>query len=105
MEKAARLEEEREAKRVSDAIDRNLEAERQALRKRQKSEIKLLLLGVWSFVCVSPILHGIRVRSYVPARSRAVVANGPRAGSLNASRATPLLHFPATPFLSTSNPP
>ena len=47
MEKAARLEEEREAKRVSDAIDRNLEAERQALRKRQKSEIKLLLLGVW----------------------------------------------------------
>ncbi|KAI0746950.1 guanine nucleotide binding protein, alpha subunit [Daedaleopsis nitida] len=45
LEKALRAEEEREAKRVSDAIDRAIEHERQAVRRRQKVERKLLLLG------------------------------------------------------------
>lgn len=45
LEKAARLEEEREAKRVSDAIDRALESERQALRRPRRGDMKLLLLG------------------------------------------------------------
>ena len=46
LEKALRVEEEREARRVSDAIDRAIESERQAVRRRQKEETKLLLLGV-----------------------------------------------------------
>ncbi len=45
VEKAARLEEEREAKRVSDAIDRALESERQALRRPRRGDMKLLLLA------------------------------------------------------------
>ncbi|KAI0360519.1 G-alpha-domain-containing protein [Trametes cingulata] len=45
LDKAVRLEEEREAKRISDAIDRELESERQALRRERKGEVKLLLLG------------------------------------------------------------
>ncbi|KAI0646452.1 hypothetical protein C8Q79DRAFT_1010079 [Trametes meyenii] len=45
LEKALRVEEEREAKRISDAIDRELEAERQALRRDRKGKMKLLLLG------------------------------------------------------------
>ncbi|KAI0371216.1 G-alpha-domain-containing protein [Pilatotrama ljubarskyi] len=45
LDKAVRLEEEREAKRISDAIDRALESERQALRRERKGEVKLLLLG------------------------------------------------------------
>ncbi|KAI0635319.1 G-alpha-domain-containing protein [Trametes polyzona] len=45
LEKAVRLEEEREAKRISDAIDRALESERQSLRRERKGEMKLLLLG------------------------------------------------------------
>ncbi|KAI0674459.1 G-protein alpha subunit [Trametes maxima] len=45
LERAMRVEEEREAKRISDAIDRELEAERQALRKDRKGKMKLLLLG------------------------------------------------------------
>ena len=45
LERAVRLEEEREAKLVSDAIDRALEAERQTLRRERKLETKLLLLG------------------------------------------------------------
>ncbi|KAI0827094.1 guanine nucleotide binding protein, alpha subunit [Trametes gibbosa] len=44
LERAVRLEEEREAKRISDAIDRALESERQALRPRRR-DMKLLLLG------------------------------------------------------------
>ncbi len=45
LDKALRVEEEREARRVSDAIDRELESERQAVRRRQKEETRLLLLG------------------------------------------------------------
>ncbi|KAH9852465.1 G-alpha-domain-containing protein [Lenzites betulinus] len=45
LEKALRLEEEREAKRISDAIDRELESERQALGPR-RADLKLLLLGM-----------------------------------------------------------
>ncbi|KAH9897013.1 G-alpha-domain-containing protein [Cubamyces lactineus] len=45
LERAVRLEEEREAKLRSDAIDRALEAERQTLRRERKLETKLLLLG------------------------------------------------------------
>ncbi|KAI0777274.1 G-alpha-domain-containing protein [Trametes elegans] len=45
LEKAVRLEEEREARRISEAIDRELENERQAIRRVKKSETKLLLLG------------------------------------------------------------
>ncbi|RPD65675.1 G-alpha-domain-containing protein [Lentinus tigrinus ALCF2SS1-7] len=45
LEKALRVEEEREARRVSDAIDRAIESERQAVRRRQKEETRLLLLG------------------------------------------------------------
>ena len=47
LEKALRMEEEREAKRVSDAIDRMLESERQSSRRKQKAETRLLLLGVF----------------------------------------------------------
>lgn len=47
LDKAARLEEEREAKRVSDAIDRALESERQALRRPRRGDMKLLLLGAY----------------------------------------------------------
>ncbi|EJF65114.1 G-alpha-domain-containing protein [Dichomitus squalens LYAD-421 SS1] len=43
-ERAARLEAEREAKRISDEIDRALEQERQELRKR-RPQTKILLLG------------------------------------------------------------
>lgn len=45
LEKALRIEEEKEAKRVSDAIDRALECERQASRRKQKTETRVLLLG------------------------------------------------------------
>ncbi|KAH9941216.1 G-protein alpha subunit [Epithele typhae] len=45
LEKELRTEEEREAKRVSDAIDRVLEAERQTMRKKRREEVRLLLLG------------------------------------------------------------
>lgn len=48
LEKALRLEEEREARRVSDAIDRAIETERQAVRRRQKEETRLLLLGAYT---------------------------------------------------------
>ena len=52
-DKSARMEAEREAKRVSETIDRALEAERQALRKKQKVEIKILLLGEqWLLSCI-----------------------------------------------------
>ncbi|KAI1798059.1 G-protein alpha subunit [Ganoderma leucocontextum] len=45
LERALRLEEEMEAKRVSDEIDHELELERQTTRKKQKGEKRLLLLG------------------------------------------------------------
>ncbi|KAI9065633.1 G-alpha-domain-containing protein [Trametes sanguinea] len=45
LEKAVRVEEEREAKLISDSIDRALEAERQSVRRERKAETKLLLLG------------------------------------------------------------
>ena len=44
-ERAVRVEEEREAKRVSDAIDREIESDRQVYRRRQREETRLLLLG------------------------------------------------------------
>ncbi|CDO73675.1 hypothetical protein BN946_scf185015.g3 [Trametes cinnabarina] len=44
LEKAVRLEEEREAKLISDSIDRALEAERQGARRERKVETKILLL-------------------------------------------------------------
>ena len=60
LERAVRVEEEREAKRVSDAIDRALEVERAALKKRQKSEIRLLLLGEYSLSSSCFCLWGAR---------------------------------------------
>ncbi len=45
LERALRLEEEREAKKVSDEIDQELEIERQTTRKKQKGEKRLLILG------------------------------------------------------------
>ncbi|KAI8986746.1 G-alpha-domain-containing protein [Trametes punicea] len=45
LERAVRLEEECEAKIVSESIDRALEDERQSTRRERKSETKLLLLG------------------------------------------------------------
>ncbi|PIL27649.1 hypothetical protein GSI_10801 [Ganoderma sinense ZZ0214-1] len=45
LEKVLRLEGEREAKKVSDEIDHELEMERQTTRKKQKGEKRLLLLG------------------------------------------------------------
>lgn len=51
LEKALRLEEEREAKRVSDEIDHELEIERQTTRKKQKGEKRLLLLGAHGLGC------------------------------------------------------
>ena len=48
LEKALRLEEESEAKRVSDEIDHELEIERQTTRKKQKGEKRLLILGAHS---------------------------------------------------------
>lgn len=52
--RAVRLRQEAEAQRVSDAIDESLKAERAAMR-RQKTAIKMLLLGqsesgVWSLL-------------------------------------------------------
>ncbi|EJF63820.1 G-protein alpha subunit [Dichomitus squalens LYAD-421 SS1] len=45
LEKALRLEDEREARRVSDAIDQALELELQSTRRKRKEETRLLLLG------------------------------------------------------------
>ena len=47
-----RLEEEREAKRVSDAIDQALELEMQSTRRQRKGETRLLLLGTPAFTRV-----------------------------------------------------
>ena len=50
LDKALRLEEGREAKRISDEIDHELELERQTTRKKQKGEKRLLLLGAHSLL-------------------------------------------------------
>ena len=52
LEKALRLEEEREAKRISDAIDQALELEMQSTRRQRKGETRLLLLGTPISPCV-----------------------------------------------------
>lgn len=44
-ERSLRVEEEREAKKISDAIDRSLERERQDQLKRKRKQVKVLLLG------------------------------------------------------------
>lgn len=44
LDRVLRLEEEREAKRISDAIDNEIERERDSLRRR-RSDAKILLLG------------------------------------------------------------
>lgn len=69
LEKALRLEEEKEAKRVSDTIDLALEAERNELRKR-KEYIKVLLLGEFdrSVICLSDHSHSVLLRSQVKQR-------------------------------------
>ena len=57
LERALRLEEEKEAKRVSDVIDLALEAERNELKKR-KEYIKVLLLGEYYRSVIScQIIH------------------------------------------------
>ena len=52
LDRALRLEEEREAKTISDAIDDALEQEKQEKRKRR--ETKILLLGERSLILVRP---------------------------------------------------
>lgn len=53
LERAVRLEEEKEAKRVSDAIDRDIELEKQELRARRRHQTRILLLGMIAFVICS----------------------------------------------------
>lgn len=69
LERALRLEEEKEAKRVSDDIDLALEAERNELRKR-KEYIKVLLLGEFhqSVICVADRSPSSLLRSQVKQR-------------------------------------
>lgn len=45
LEKAVRLEEEKEARRVSDSIDHELELEKQEMRARRRHQTRVLLLG------------------------------------------------------------
>ncbi|EIW55473.1 G-alpha-domain-containing protein [Trametes versicolor FP-101664 SS1] len=85
LDKAARLEEEREAKRVSDAIDRALESERQALRRPRRGDMKLLLLGQ-SESGKSTLLKNFQIQ-FAPAALRAESAAWRAVVHLNLVRA------------------